>query len=248
MPDQTLIKTLQNVGFDEKEASAYLALLELSSGTVSEIAERADLKRAIVYHVMDRLNERGYVTNVPDKGVKRFEASDPLKILQNSRTATEDLKFMLPLMRALHDKGSDKPKFEFFEGKEAVVSVYRMFDYAKSARFLTSMDRLYEIMPEEVDAWVNRFQKGMFPDMGRHLIPNTKRDHEWAQKAISAGQEVRFLPKDMDTEMDFAIIDGMLGITSFKPLFIVLIHSERIAASAAQLFDLAWRQCKNKNT
>ncbi|NQV89295.1 MAG: hypothetical protein HQ488_03180 [Parcubacteria group bacterium] len=242
MPDASLLKTLQNVGFDEKEAAAYLALLELGGGTVSEIAQRAGLKRAIVYHVMDRLKEKGFAVDPPGDGVIRFEPVDPLKILQTTRTAVEDLKFMLPLMRALQDKGPNKPKLEYFEGKNAVVSVYRQFDHAKSARFLTSMQRLYAIMPEEVDAWVTRFQRGMYKDMGRHFIPDTKQDNDWAKKAVAAGQEVRFLPKDMDIEMDFAIIDGMLGITSFDPLFIVLIHSERIATSAGQLFDLAWKQ------
>jgi sugar-specific transcriptional regulator TrmB len=242
MPDTSLLKTLQNVGFDEKEAAAYLALLELGGGTVSEIAEHAGLKRPIVYHVMDRLKEKGFAIDPPGDGVMRFEPVDPLKILQTTRTAVEDLKFMLPLMRALQDKGPNKPKLEYFEGKEAVVSVYRQFDYAKNARFLTSMSRLYQLIPEEVEAWVKRFERGMFPKLGRHLIPDTKQDRDWAKKAVAAGQEVRFLPKNMDTEMDFAIIDDMLGITSFDPLFMVLIHSERIAKSAAQLFDLAWRQ------
>ena len=41
-------------------------------------------------------------------------------------------------------------------------------------------------------------------------------------------------------DMDFAIVDDTLGITSFDPLFIVLIRSESIAESAAKLFDLAW--------
>jgi len=46
--------------------------------------------------------------------------------------------------------------------------------------------------------------------------------------------------------MDFTIADDILGITSFDPLFIVVIHSAGIASSAAQLFDLAWLQGKKR--
>lgn len=50
----------------------------------------------------------------------------------------------------------------------------------------------------------------------------------------------------MQMDMDFAIVDNMLGITSFDPTFIVVIYSESIAHSAATLFDLAWQGAKPK--
>lgn len=240
MIDETLLKVLEKIGFNEKEARVYLALLELGQGTATEIAQRAGLKRAIVYHVVERLKKTGYVSDLPAGKVKRFSASDPSKVLQNVRIAMDDLKFMLPIMRALQDKGRIKPRIEFFEGKEAIISVYRMYEKGKDVRYLTSLKRLYEFIPEEIEAWVARYKSGVTKAIAKHFVTDTTQDQEWAKKVRPLGQQVRFLPKGMEMEMDFAIVDDMLGITSFDPLFIVVIYSEKITRSAAKLFDLAW--------
>lgn len=242
--DSTLLQTLGSIGFDEKESLVYLALLELGQGTAGEIAEKANLKRPIVYHVVDRLKEKGYAQDVMEKGVKKFTVADPSKIFQNVRTAVDNFKFMLPLMQALQDKGHDKPRIEFFDGKEAVLSVYWTYERGTNVRYVSSMERLYEIYPHEVEAWIDHINKEKAHPGAKHLLPNTPKDREWSKKLVGGNQEVRFLPKESEMEMDFAIVDDMLGITSFDPLFIVLIHSPAIARSARQLFDLAWKQCK----
>lgn len=244
MLDQALIKTFQHIGFSEKEARVYIALLELGRGTATEIADRAEIKRAIVYHVIDHLKELGYAQDVHGGNVKRFSASEPSKVLFNVRTAVDDLRFMLPVLRAMQDKGRARPRIEFFEGKEAVVSVYRTYEQGKDVRFLTSMKRLSHIMPEEIQAWVTRYQKKKMHVSAKHFITDTPVDRTWAKGALKAGQAVRLLPRTTKIEMDFAIVDDQIGITSFDPLFIVVIHSEQIARSVAKLFDLAWMQGK----
>jgi predicted transcriptional regulator len=244
MLDKTLLQSLENVGFDEKESAAYLALLELGEAKATEIADKAGLKRAIIYHVMDRLKNKGYVFEPMQKGVKCFAPADPTKIFKNAKSAVDEFKFMLPLMRAMQVKSEDKPRIEFYEGIDGVLSVYRMYNHAKQARFLTSIKRLSQLIPEEVDVWVKHAEMGLFKGGSWHLVPNTATDLSWGKKVAKAGQNVRKLPKGIDCEMDFAIIDDKLGITSFDPFFVVLIHSEGIARSAATLFDLAWKQGK----
>lgn len=244
--DTSLLRTLESIGFDEKESRVYLALLELGQGTASEVADKAGLKRPIVYHVVDRLKEKGYAHDVIKKGIKKFSVSEPSNVFKTVQTAVEDFKFMLPVMRALQDKGIEKPRIEFFEGKEAIVSVYRTYELSQSMRYVTSMKRIYEFVPEEADAWARRTEKGMIHSNAKHILVQSKEDTVWAGRVKKGGHQVRFLPKGSEMEMDFAIVDDTLGITSFDPLFIVVIHSPAIARSAGQLFDLAWKQCKIK--
>jgi len=238
--DIDLTNVFQNIGFDEKEAKTYLALLNIGRGTATEIAARAGLKRAIVYHVLERLKNRGYAQELRAGKVKHFSASDPVRALQNASAAAESLRMVMPVIQALQDKGLEKPRIEFLEGKEAVISVYRTYSEAKVVRYLSSIDRLYAIMPEEVESWTERLKRKKFNSKEWHLLNDTKKDREWVNFVNKAGLQGRILPKNMAVEMDFTIADEVLGITSFDPLFIVLIHSPGIARSAAQLFDLAW--------
>jgi sugar-specific transcriptional regulator TrmB len=245
MVDKDLAVVLTAVGFDEKEAGTYLSLLELGKASVAQIAAHAELKRPIVYYVLERLIKNGFAQEIPGTKVRLFAAVDPSRILYKTQTATEELRFMLPLMRALYDKGADRPKIEYFEGREAIITVYRLFEKRKQARFLTSIKRLDTIMPQEVESWVRRYEEGRSKDkMQATLISDSTIDLAWGKRVVQAGQKVRIIPTGMNADMDFSIVDDILSITSFDPLFIVVIHSEQIARSAAALFDLAWESGK----
>ena len=50
-----MINQLQHLGLSDKEASVYMASLELGSDTVQEIAKRAEVKRANTYAVIEKL-------------------------------------------------------------------------------------------------------------------------------------------------------------------------------------------------
>lgn len=241
--DINLTNIFKNVGFDEKEAKTYLALLAIGRGTATEIAEHSQLKRAIVYHILERLKKRGYAQELPGSKIKQYSPTDPNKVLQNVSSATESLRIVMPIIKALQDKGQEKPRIEFLEGKEAVLSMYKVYAEAKNIRYFSSMKRLYDLFPEEVESWTERRLKlGTKNITEKHLVNDTKFDREWVKFINKVGQEGRILPEKFIIEMDFAITKDFLGITSFDPLYIVVIHSEGIARSAAQLFDLAWLQ------
>ena len=50
-----LKKTLEFIGFSEKEVLVYLALLELGKGTVTQISRKAGINRPTGYHVLNSL-------------------------------------------------------------------------------------------------------------------------------------------------------------------------------------------------
>lgn len=240
MLDKSLLATLQGVGLEEKEAAVYLALTELGQASASQIADRAELKRPIVYFVLERLKKVGYVQEVPGLKVKRFTATDPSRVLQHSQLAVEEFRFMLPLIRALQNKGTAKPRIEYFEGRDAILTVYRLFDKAKKVRFLTSMKTLSQFIPEEVESWIKREERLPKGREVFELLADTPEDRKWGSQAIRHGRRVAILSSDTRFDMDFAMSEDLLAITSFDPLFIVVIHSESIARSAATLFDIAW--------
>lgn len=240
MIDKSLLAVFTGVGFEEKEAAVYLALTELGQASAAKIATRAELKRPIVYHILERLKGRGYVQEVPGGKVKNFTSTDPSRVLQHSQLAVEEFRFMLPIVRALQDKGASKPRIEYFEGKEAILTVYRLFDKSKDVRFLTSMPRLSKFIPDEVESWIERGARFAKTRSTKQLLVDTPEDRTWAARAIQNGRRASILPKHVQFEMDFAISEDLLAITSFDPLFIVVMHSESIAKSAATLFDLAW--------
>lgn len=244
MIDKELVATLTAVGFDDKEARVYLSLLELGPSQVSQIAARAELKRPIVYYVLDHLKQRGYVQEVASGKVKHFSAADPSRLLAATQTATEELRFMLPLIHALQNKGKEKPRIEYFDTRDAIASVYGQLDKEKDVRFLTSVRRMLPYMPSEIEMWARRYETGKGARSHRVILSDSPEDLTWGRRVIKGNADARILPKGQETGMDFSIGKTMLCITSFDPLFLVVIHSEQMARSAALLFDLAWESAR----
>ena len=68
MPTDTLIK----FGLSEKEASVYIALLELEVAVVQEIASAAGINRSSTYVVLEALQKRGLVNTNAGRGIKKY--------------------------------------------------------------------------------------------------------------------------------------------------------------------------------
>ncbi|HLD21895.1 MAG TPA: helix-turn-helix domain-containing protein [Patescibacteria group bacterium] len=243
--DNTILTLLNQVGFNEKEATVYTALLELGQGDITDIAKKTGLKRSIIYVVLEKLQTDGYVNLVPQLKVKTYTASDPKKIMHNLQTKAVAFRDMLPIISALYSMPGKKPRIQYFEGKSAVLSVYREVSRFPEVFFISSIQQLRKYIPEEVDLWVKSFQSKNNTLHGWHLMPRTSSDVAFGKAVTPYGQRVRFLPKGYEIDMDFSLYGNKVAITAIgDPFFVVVIESQIIFNSMRVIFDLLWKQAK----
>jgi HTH-type transcriptional regulator, sugar sensing transcriptional regulator len=240
--DTSLLRTLTDIGLSEKEARVYLALLELGEGTVSAIAQKAELKRAIIYVILQKLNKLGYISRVGQAKIERFTAVDPLQLFNSEQSKITNFKYMLPLLRSAYNKPSYKPKFNYFQGKDAILTVYAEISTYPKSFFISSIDRLNTFVPEEVKRWEKGYTLETKNHQSMHLLTDTKADRSFATNIIKMNQLVRLLPKGMMMNMDFAIYSNKVAITSIgDPLFIVVIESQPLSDSMIAIFNILWQ-------
>ena len=55
-------KKLEDIGLNEKEARAYIAILELGEASMSELVNKSRLKRSTLYETVALLRERGLIS------------------------------------------------------------------------------------------------------------------------------------------------------------------------------------------
>jgi HTH-type transcriptional regulator, sugar sensing transcriptional regulator len=241
--DQNLLKLIESAGFTDKEARIYLALLELGQGDVTDIAKISNLKRAIIYVILEGLIKRGYVSQFPDRKINTYRAVDPAIILSQLKITTKNFSEMLPFMQTLANKGKKKPKISFFETKDAIWSVYQQMSNAKEYFFITSYTDIKKHFPKAIEEWVKDYKLKKVKPNTRHLISNNQNEKEIAKIFMETGQEVRFLPETKNFNMDFTIFENKLAITSFKENpFMLLIESEVLIKSMMLFFELAWEK------
>ena len=78
--NSSLFNNLINIGFSEKEANVYLALLELGKRTVSAIARKAGINRTTTYDVLESLAAKNLITISGKQPLQEYMAESPDKI------------------------------------------------------------------------------------------------------------------------------------------------------------------------
>lgn len=242
--DNQLVELLEQSGFTEKEAKVYLALFELGQGKVFEIAQKTELKRPIIYIILEGLIKRGYASRLPgNSNVNIFQASDPSAILNKLRLVAKDFSEMLPFIHSLQNKGDKKPKIHFYDTKEGILRIYEEMSVSKEAFFVSNYELLENVFPRITEKWHREFKRGYHKLHARHLIPETNFNLEVGKKFLEVNQEVKSWSALNDSKMDFTLFENKLAITLLdeKP-FIFVVESKELVSSMRPFFELAWEK------
>ena len=240
--DKGLEKLLEEVGFTQKEAKVYLALLELNIGNVKEIARITQLKRPIIYVILEGLIKRGYASESLETKINIYQPTDPSVILNKLRNNYKNFHEMLPIFRSLGNRGKKRPKITYHETKEGIVSVWEDMNNFQDVFLISSYRRIEDHFPGLLDKWLHEMKKGIINPGFRQLVSDNPFNIRLAKKFMfSKNQRVRFLPELRNSHMDFAIFGNKLAITSLgEDPFIVTVESEELVHSIKPLFELAW--------
>ena len=116
---------LKKIGFNDKTAKIYLALLSLGPSSVRNLADFCGLNRGTTYDNLKWLQEKG-VVNYYQKDTKQcFVAEDPEKlhkIIEDQKSELSDtdrkLEKVIPEMQALYNAGGQRPVARYYEKNE----------------------------------------------------------------------------------------------------------------------------------
>lgn len=234
-----ILEVLNKIGLEEKEASVYLALLELGTADVGEIAQKSGQKRTTCYTVLENLKSQSLVFQVPAK-VNLYTAEDPNKLVGDLYKKQELLKRYLPNLEALHNSKTEKPQVQLYEGADGISEVYKKIYSAKEICFFGSIVKTEKYLPKNLAKFVSEAQKNQI--IVKDLLDYTEQDLAYGTKAIqNKNYFVKYLPKDKKFLNDSAIFGDSVVFFSFEPkVFAVLITSKEISKAMKVLFEMAW--------
>jgi HTH-type transcriptional regulator, sugar sensing transcriptional regulator len=238
-----IITVLEQSGLNQKQASVYMALLELGTGSVQLIAKKAELKRPTTYLVLDELQQKGLVSLVPQKKVL-YTAEPPDKLLNDLNRKQEILKRYLPGISALHNSKKEKPQVQLFQGKEGMREVYNLaLQYKQIDIFCTVSDVaiIFPDLPKDLKKSANEGTISV-----REMV--TKKDADIVHAkwiGDTDNYEVRHSPIGKEFLTDNFIFGNHVVFCSYQPyLMAVLITSEGISTSLKTLYELAWESAE----
>lgn len=116
-----VVKRLENLGLNEKEARVYLALLPYRDIGSSKLIRATGLHGQFVYNSLERLEQLGLAKHVIQNGRKKFSANTPnrlLSLIDEKRIAAHSVA------RELQKKygGEREQDIEAFQGDDAFIA------------------------------------------------------------------------------------------------------------------------------
>ncbi|MFA6427702.1 MAG: helix-turn-helix domain-containing protein [Candidatus Magasanikbacteria bacterium] len=119
------LDTFKKLGFSDKGASIYVALLSLGPSSVRKLAEFCGLNRGTTYDTLKWLQSEGVVEFYQKDAKQYFVAENPEKLLdivkkrdEELHEAQKEVSRMIPELLALHNKGGERPVARYYQKEE----------------------------------------------------------------------------------------------------------------------------------
>jgi HTH-type transcriptional regulator, sugar sensing transcriptional regulator len=244
-------KELEKIGLSEKEAKVYLSSLRLGKSPVQVIAKDAKINRGTTYNIISSLIKKGLMSTFQE-GKKQFffaESPDQLELifkqqLEQIEHNRNKLKEILPELKQMDNKDSDKPVVRYFEGKNGIrAMVEDMFKVKKGTEIIMaySYDDIENIFSKkDMEDWKNyRIKKDI-----NILAMYNKIEGKYPGESVKS-QSIK-IPKDkFSFRSDVAIYEDRIRIASFgEKVMGVIIEDKNAAETLRSVFKLAWEASK----
>jgi sugar-specific transcriptional regulator TrmB len=246
---------LSSLGLKRKEIATYLAILDLGEGNVTEVAKRAGISRTTLYTFLDSLIDKGLVTR--RLGAKRtvlFSPSSPdaYQDLLNRERQMLEKKMQAAatvgeLIKPYFGKRSAfVPKSRFVEGKREVEKLLYLAihdwreSYARQKDW-TMWGYQHHSFVEEYREW-HEYAWKIRDKREKICLFSTQVGKSQQSRDKIEQREIRPLPGGYDFPCSIWVHADhvLLGMTSSKPHFAILVVDVVIAKTLQTLFKMLW--------
>lgn len=238
---------LINLGFDEKEARVYLALLRLGNSGTAAIIKQTDLHGQFVYNSLKKLQEQGLVEVSEKNGRNRYTSLSPYKIINQikdkERQATElveklnqqlTIKNYQEVTTYLGEEDFRTINFEALENEPHNGEI--LIIGGEGDNYLNSMGVLMNKYEE-----LRLKKKIKVKYIGNESQRQALTDLQFKR----TGFEARILPGLSTGLVNTNIFSNQILLNTFgTPLYIIRIQSRAITESNKNFFNNLWQLSK----
>lgn len=241
-------EALRKFGLTDKEIAIFLANLELGQTTVNEIARKSNTFRTYCYDLLKSLSEKGLVRYFIKSGVKYYETVELEKLIDILHEKEDQIKLILPELKEIKGKATEKPSVQFYEGKEGIKTIHEDVIKSKPKEILAygNTQKHFEVM----DWYFSRYIKERVKNKIVARVITERSD--FTEKTIKSSEKeelrkTRFFPNGISFPIIKYIYNNKVATMSFgKNIFGVVLENKNIADGERIAFELMWKSAELK--
>jgi len=122
---------LEDIGFTKGEIKVYFALLGMGNTTSGPIISKSAVARSKVYDILEKLKQKGLVSEVIKQNIKYFQAASPERILDYIKIKEKEIKEdeskfkkLLPELLQKQKYTEEKQDVKVYAGFEGIKTFY----------------------------------------------------------------------------------------------------------------------------
>lgn len=241
-----LSTAVEDLGFSEKEARVYLALLQTGPCSAYQAAKRSGLKNATSYVVLDALVEKNAVTKIPKSKAVHYVATDPVELFALARSRFERAQAALPELRTLVQSDSRVVHASYYEGLPQIKLMYNKLLDEIPGETLHAFFAHGRDTPKELwDYWseLNReMMKRKIKIRAVTTAHETTKAYLNYTKVPKEFMEIKGLPEKIySSNISIEIYKNVTQIVSHRYEQAILIDNPDIANVLRQIFEIVWK-------
>lgn len=246
---------LQKLGLTEIEAKVYQGLLEVGPTTIKDLAEHVKIKRITTHFNVENLINKGLVTQTIIGARRQIMSESPAKLdylieqKENQlRTLRNDFESIVKALSTTSpQKAGEHIQIEYYEGKDAVQSVYKEILKARNIYAFANFDRLLSVFPENHELFQKTLNQN--PKMEIWDIFETTIESQKLANQTNKRHHFCFFPPNMSlSDFDFLISDNsvaMIYLHRDNP-YAIVSHSFAMAAGLKAIHSIVWKVLSGK--
>lgn len=232
-------QALKDLGLSDGEVKVYVALLKLGQTTASTLTKETGQHRTTIYDFLDHLSEKGLVSSVIKAGVKYYKAANPEKLIELLKEKEENLKQILPRLKALSSVLQEEISVEVYRGIEGFKSV--LSDTIKVGQDFYGFGVDEQMFKEKFPLLLEQyFKKEQEAGIREYNLTREKPKFLYKKRHI----QYRAIPEEFFEPTATAVYGDRVFIVIWEPFTTILIKNKGLAEAYRKYHKLLWKTAK----
>lgn len=248
----TIEEYLKQLGLSDKEARAYLALLELGESQIVPIAKKTATPRTSLVYILEKLRDRGMITILEHNSRRVYEAVAPRKIVTLLKSEQEklseniySLEQSLPELERVYKLNPFQPKVRFFQGQEEIRRLYNEILDAPidEAWYVSEIKKIENVLGKQfLKSWIKRRIALHIKSKAIWVRSEAVLDEPSYLESRANARSVRYAPEGFQAPAHTLIYgDNVITITTAKENVGTVITSRDFATTMKSWFHELWK-------